>query len=272
MASLKGISFLYSFDLGNRDVENPGANIISVTSQAVGDFEPANMFEDSTRRQWRSADSINEQIIVIKADKKSQIDTFAILGHNLSETAVVRVEANVNNNFVAPPFSQVIPVDTESENLVLANDGFGGEYEYYRVRILDPANACGYIEIGRIIGGVAFTFEGNEDITDDVNVKHIDESESMRTQGYFRASNENVLVRQVDVNFSKIKTVTGENDNYLAFRKMFKTVKTTRPFLLILNRVDPTILNMWCQLTDLPSERFGINRFVDMPLSMEEVF
>ena len=34
----KGISFLYSYYFGNRNIENPGLNIVSITSTAEGDF------------------------------------------------------------------------------------------------------------------------------------------------------------------------------------------------------------------------------------------
>lgn len=272
MASGEGISFLYSFDLGNRNVNNPGVNIVSVSSQAVGDFDKANLFTDSTRQRWRSTDVLTEQTIVIKADLKANIDTFAILGHNFTNSAVVRVEANYNNSFVAPPFSQVVPIDETSENLVLANEGFGGEYEYYRVRILDPANPCGYVEVGRIVGGRAFTYTNNEDITDNYRIRYRDESERMRTQGYFRASNENVLTRQFSATFQKIRTVLPDNENFLQFREMFKTVKTTRPFLTILDRLNPRVFNVWGQLDNLPDESFTINQFVNYPISIEEVF
>lgn len=272
MAIKHGISFLYDFVLGNRNVENPGQNIISVTSQAVGDFDKANLFIDSTRRRWRSSNVLTEQQIVIKTDIEKEIDTFAILGHNFTPSAVVRIEANFNNEFTAPPFSQVVPVDEDTENLILANDGFGAAYNYFRIRILDPGNPCGYVEMGRVVGGEAFTYQNNEDITDDYRVINNDESETMKTQGYFRASNENVVVREFSANFQKIKTELPDNQNFIQFRRMFKSLKTTRPFLMVLDRDNPNVLNMWCQFTKLPDFAYTVNRFVNYPIRIEEVF
>lgn len=272
MANGKGISFLYEFDLGNKLAENFGSNILRVSSQAAGDFDKGNITKESTREVWRSADVLTTQEIVIKAELKTQIDTFAILGHNFTPGAVVRVQANIDDVWVAPPFNQVVIVDEEVNNLVIANDGFGAEYEFYRVTILDPANPCGYVEVGRIIGGRAFTFTQNEDITDNYQIGYKDESESMRTQGYFRASNENVTVRTFSANFSKLFSITGQDDNFRGFRKFRKYVKTTRPFLTILDRDNVRTFNMWGQLTDLPSESFGVNQFASMPISIEEVF
>ena len=53
---------------------------------------------------------------------------------------------------------------------------------------------------------------------------------------------------------------------------MFKTVKTTRPFLTILDRDDPYVFNIWGQLTSLPKESFGINKYVNYPINIEEMF
>ena len=44
-------------------------------------------------------------------------------------------------------------------------------YNYYRFRILDPSNPCGFIEIGRIVAGLSFTFENDEDISDEISVQ-----------------------------------------------------------------------------------------------------
>lgn len=272
MASKNGISFLYSFDLGNKLFENFGSNILRVTSTAIGDFDKGNITRESTREVWRSDNVLVQHEIVIKAELKTQIDTFAILGHNFSPGAIVRIQANIDDVWIAPPFNQVVAVDEEVNNLVLANDGFGADYEYYRVTILDPSNPCGYLEVGRIVGGQAFTFENNEDITDSYSIGYTDESESMKSQGYFRASNENVTVRDFSANFSKLFSVTGQDDNFKGFRALRKSVKTTRPFLTILDRDNVRVLNIWGQFTSLPSESFGINQFASFPIKIEEVF
>lgn len=272
MSTTQGISFLYNFDVGNRDINNPGVNVLRVTSTATGDFDKANVTTESVKHVWRSVDSLGLHEIVIKADIKSQIDTFAILGHNFTAGAVVKVQANIDDVWIAPPFSQQAIVDTETNNIIVANDGFGADYQYYRITVLDPSNPCGYLQVGRLIGGRAFTFINNEDINDSYGISYKDESESMATQGYYRASNENVTVRKFNASFSKIYTVTGQDTNFRNFRKMFKNVKTTRPFLTILDRGTPTTFNIWGQLTALPKESFGINQFTSFPISIEEVF
>lgn len=271
MSSQQGISFLYNFTLGNRDLVNFGANIISVTSTAPGDFDKGNMTIDPLRQVWRSADVASWQEIVIKADLATAIDTIAILNHNLSETAVINLQGNISNSFVAPPLNIFVP--WQKKHLIICQN-FGQPYSYYRIRILDPSNACGYIEIGRIIGGTAFTFDksNGEDINDDISYDWKDLADQARTEGFFRASTERIKLRALKVKFSKIRAAAAENDNWIALREMIDTVGISKPFLTIVDRLDPSFISLWGQLDDLPTENFTINRFVSMNLSQTEVW
>lgn len=269
MTAQIGISFLHSFDLGNRDVNNPGVNILSVSSTAVGDFDKANLTTESVRHGWRSASILSFQDIVIQAEQVAQIDTFAILGHNLTEDAVIIIQANIADNWVAPPFSMTVP--WTKKNIVLCQD-FGDEYEFYRVRLLDPANPCGYIQVGRIVGGRAFTFTENEDITDDIDISYDDMADRSKTEGFFMASNNKVVARELDVKWAKLYTIATKNNNFLQLREMFEVVGTTKPFLTIVERGDPGFCSIWGQIDKLPKESYTINKFVSESLKIKEMF
>lgn len=267
--STQGLSLLYKFDLGNRNLVELGSNILSVTTQAPGDFDKGNLTTESVRHVWRSTDASVWQDIVIKADVKSRIDTFALLGHNLSETAVVRVQANIANNWVAPAIDYAVP--WQEKNLVLCRD-FIAEYEYYRVRILDPANACGFVQVGRIIGGRATTLTNNEDVTDDIDQGTEDYADQMKSEGFFRVSNERIKADTLNMRLRRIKTLAPDNANFLALMKAFKYCGTTRPLLAIVDRNDTSFVNIWGLFTDIPSRGFTVNRYVDMSVKMMEVF
>jgi len=265
----QGISFLYQFDLGNKHIINPGQNIISVTSTATGDFDKANLVTDSTRHRWRSAEILTTQEIVIKAELKSQIDTFAIIGHNLTEEAVIRLEANIDNNFLAPPFSQLIPW---RKNYIVWLTELDDEYEYYKISILDPTNPCGYIEIGRIIGGRAFTLSGGEDVSDSFSISKQDASDKMRTEGFSTASNQRVKYRQLRAPLSKLDSKDGSNDNWQGLRDMFDYVGITVPILTILDRDQPDLFTAWGKFDDIPTESYLTNQYVNESLKFSEEF
>lgn len=269
MALTKSISFLYVFDLGGKHINNPSENILSVSSTLAGDFDVSNITTDSIRRVWRSATVLTEQSIVIKAEKKTNINCFAILGHNFTESAVVKVQANISNNFAVPPVTKILPYN---KNIMMSVGDFGGEYEYYKITVLDPANPCGYVQIGKVVGGRLLQLINNEDITDSYSVRKKDLSETMKTEGYFRQSNENIIQREFTASFSKIKTIAPEDTNFNNLVEMFETVKITKPFLTILDVDNPYKMVMWGQLTDIPDEAYSVLDYVNIPLKIEEVF
>jgi hypothetical protein len=265
----EGISFLYEFDLGNRNLEIPGANILSVTSQAAGDFDKANLTSEPLRQTWRSDSILTWQEIVIEAEVESEIDTFAILGHNFTEDAVVQLQANIANNFAAPPVTITIPY---SKLNMVHTSSLGAAYKFYRIRVLDPTNPCGYVEIGRIVGGRSFIMRYNEDITDDFSIDYSDMSKSMKTEGFFRVSTENVKVRTLAAKFQRLNTSSPNNQNFLGLRDFYDYVGTTRSFLAVLDRGDPGFCSIWGQLRDIPSENYTINRYMSQSIKVEEQF
>lgn len=262
-------SALYQFDVGNYKRSTPGSNIISVTSTAAGDFDKANLTNDVLRQVWRSTGVLGWQEIIIEADQTTAIDTFAILNHNFSETAVINLQANIGNNFLAPPVNLFLPWNKLH---IVYTTPLGASYKFYKIRILDPSNPCGYIQIGRIVGGRALIMQNNEDITDDVQVQWKDFAKRMDTEGFFRASNENVKIRTLAVKFSKLYTVATKNANYLALRDLFDYCGVTRPFLAIPNRDEPSFNSIWGQIEDIPDDSFGINQFVSLNLKVREVY
>lgn len=269
MSITTSIAFLYKYDLGNRHVDVPTQNIIYVSSTAVGDFSIANITTDSIRHKWRSNTVLTAQEIIIKAEKKSNINCFAILGHNFTDAASIIVQANISNNFLAPPVTKVA---AWSKNNIIIPTEFGGEYEYYKITILDPANPCGYIEIGRVIGGQVLQLNNNEDITDSYSIGYKDMSEQMKSQGYSRVSNENIIQRTFSSSFAKLHTEIGNDANFQNLRAFFQNVKTIKPFLTILDMENPYKFNIYGLLQDIPDESFGVNDFVNFPLKIEEVF
>ncbi len=269
MSITKGISFLSAFDFGNRNVNNPGANILSTPALASGDFDKANLTTESLRHVTRTADASGWKNFVIQAELSSQVNTIGILGHNFSSAAIIQVQANTSDLWTAPPVTITVP--WVKKNIVSVSD-LGATYEYYRVRVLDPSNPCGYVQIGRIVGGRALIMEDNEDITDDVTISEKDMADVTVTEGYFRASNENVKVKTLKASFRKLNNTTGENANLLGLLDMFDNVGITKPFLTILERANPSELSIWGQLDSIPTRKKTINEFTSLPISISEVF
>lgn len=266
-----GIKFLHRWVLGAFDFDNPGNNVISVTSTAAGDFAPKNLTTDILREVWRSATASTTQEIIMEVnDPDTIIDTFAILNHNLTSIAVVQVQAANDVGFLIPAFT--LSMTYNKQNMVLLQD-LGASYTYFKIKITDPTNPCGYIEIGRVVAGRSFTFTNNEDITDRINVKRDDLAYKMKSEGFFRASNEKVKVDKLRVDFKNLKSLAADdNTNYLGLKDLFENVGETYPFLTIADPSDPYFICMWGLVDDIPAFGYDINRYVDVSLTIQEVF
>lgn len=265
-----GIRFLYTFLVGEPDLANPGSNVISVTSTATGDHDKKNLCTSPLRETWRSTDVDNWQEIIIEAnDTTERPDVFAILNHNFTSTVVVQLQGSMSSDFSAPAITVSIPYN--KKHMVLQQD-LGTTYNYYRFRILDPNNSCGYVEIGRIIAGKALTIEDNEDISDNIVASPQDLAYKTKTEGFFRAFSERVKVERLSITFNKLRTVNGENDNYANLLAMFDEVGETYPFLTIVDPGDLSFKVIWGAIDQLPSQTYTINRYVDLPFTIQEFF
>ncbi len=264
----QGARFLYNFSIGSPNVSNPGVNVISVTSTATGDFDKAHLCTNPLRETWRSSDVSLQEIILEANDLANPIDTFALLNHNLTSLAVVTLQANNFNNFSSPAFSTTMVWN--KKHMVYLNE-LADNYQFFKIKILDPTNPCGFIEIGKIVGGSALIMQSNEDITDDFTITPDDLAYQMKTEGFFRASNEKVKVDKLSVKFDKLTTV-GNADNYNGLLSMTEYVGTTIPFLTILDSNDSNFFIIWGQLNDMPSRAFTINRYTSLGLTIQEVY
>lgn len=269
-ANTTGIKFLYTFSVGEYDYQSPGSNVLSVTSTAPGDHDKANLTTTPLRETWRSGPDISVfQDIVIKTNDLQNVpDVFALLNHNLTEISVVLLQGSMTNDFTG---AVTIPFQWTKKHMVLLQD-VGVAYRYYRFRILDPSNPCGFIEVGRIVAGRAFTFTNNEDITDDVSIHPEDLAYKTRTEGFFRAFNERVKVEKLNIRFSKLQTTAGVNQNYKGLLKMLDNVGETYPFLTIVDPADQDFELLWGVVDSLPSRSFSINRYADFSLQLQEVY
>lgn len=266
----EGIKFLYQFSVGEYDQLNPGSNVLSVTSTAAGDFDKANLTTTPLRETWRSLNvSVAQEIVIEANDLTNSVNVFAILNHNLSPDATVLLMANTVNNFAAPAVT--LAFSYNEKHLVIAQD-FGTPYRYFKIKIVDPTNPCGYVEIGRILAGKAFTFTQDEDITDDFSISGRDLAYKMDSEGFFRASNERVQVDKLSLKFDRLNTSSGLNGNYLGLRTMVKFVGETLPFLTVLDPADPYFEVVWGQIDALPSRSHTVNRYTSLQFDIQEVF
>lgn len=100
-----------------------------------------------------------EEWVLIDLKSTEEIDSFAmffdpILGMKLSNSAVLKLQANATSNFLSPAVDITLTLNDDYEN---ASHFFSTSqsYRYWRVQIIDPDNSNLYVEIGTIVLGLA---------------------------------------------------------------------------------------------------------------------
>lgn len=105
-----------------------------------------NLQNQRLSKRWRST-APTAQTIVVNLGSAQAVDTVAILGHNLSGSAAVTIEAHTSDLWTAPALSAITL--TYSEGAILRYFGSAATFQYWRFILDDPSNADGYVEVGR---------------------------------------------------------------------------------------------------------------------------
>lgn len=98
-----------------------------------------------------------EEGVVIDLNTAEEIDTVAIMfdslaGVKLSDSALIYVQASATNAWTTPGYSQAVTIDNTYSCITLFLDT-PQEYRFWRIKIVDPQNAYGYVELGTIVLG-----------------------------------------------------------------------------------------------------------------------
>jgi hypothetical protein len=141
------IKILYSFAFDS-------ANVTS-SSEASGCADE-NVLDDRLGAVWRTTGCSAEWV---QFDAGGDIQEIAIFGHNLTQSATITVKAG----FSSPPTLDMGTITWHEENLVKFPTPYGLPPfpSYWRIEFADSGNPDGYIEIGRICGGIPLTPDVN---------------------------------------------------------------------------------------------------------------
>jgi hypothetical protein len=123
-----------------------------ITPSSVNpNYPAANLKHPFRSKRWRSTTPAS-QSVVFDLITTEAIDSVVLLwskedGIQLSNTAVVKIQASATNVWTSPPVDQVLTIDNV---YMLASFYFTSDqnYRYWRVTIDDPGNANGYVELG----------------------------------------------------------------------------------------------------------------------------
>lgn len=151
------------------------ATTLTVSSQTSG-YPPSLLKDTLRKRRWRATGKTEENIVA-QIPGGNTVSCFAIVGHNLSDTATVEVLRSTNNILYTSMGSfRITPTETVGFGEgFFGFGGFGGvtasevlagttqalfftessttTYPYWKVIIKDVSQAQTYVEVGRIFFG-----------------------------------------------------------------------------------------------------------------------
>lgn len=215
----ESVRFLYDADVWD-------AATITASSEA-GDLEDDNAVHDFVGRPWRSTGDTAEWI---KFDLGSaeQITCVALFGFNFTSAATVTLQANSSDSWGAPPYSQALTIETDSEGDVLKRLVFflDETYQWWRITIADAANPDGYVEIGRIIAGAYY--EPPRGVSEGVSIAVIDPSQGGAQNGLQAAYRQGIIYRRLAAQFRFMNLTQRDK-----FEGIFRKNGRTKPFVIV---------------------------------------
>lgn len=118
-------------------------------SSEVASLPAANVAQAWRSKPWRSTGDSSEWI---KFDFGSAqaVRAFALVGHNFTSGATVKIQANATDVWTSPSIDVTLTYHADNLVYLWSSDQ---SYRYWRISIEDGSNPDGYVEIGRVFLG-----------------------------------------------------------------------------------------------------------------------
>ena len=126
---------------------------LTASSEASG-FDVENVQQEHLSKRWRATGDTSEDVVI--AATALNPDVAFLAGHNLSDSAVVKIQGNDTDSWGAPAVDITM---SKSDGVYYALTGFSSR-DFWRFLITDPTNPDGFIEVGRMWAGAAVFVRG----------------------------------------------------------------------------------------------------------------
>ena len=243
---------------------NSASNNYIASSNAGTGYEPVNLRSDFIERAWKSTNCIAEYFqFDVGVGNTIGIDTAAILGHNLTNGAVITVYG-YGDAFSNAPASDAdwyalsaqftMTVEPTYQNIFyVAAVTASAKFRHWRVLIQDATNTDGFISIGRFIAGEAMVFDTRENMSMNVDYAQVNYKDELKLNGFSSLANNRALRSKLKINFENLDMES--NDNYAQLQRYFSYCRDTLKALVI---PDPRKLyrySVYAKLTQMPQEK-----------------
>jgi hypothetical protein len=236
-----------------RDFPSRGDGTSWVASHTeVGNFDANNLNTDVVEQCWRSPVGITSNVILTCDTGVNQgvyVDTFAMLNHNLSNSANVVLVGATDAGFLNVGFTQQIRV-TPIDAFYIAPDLPTTPLRYWRLFITDTANLYDYLQIGTIVFGSSIIFNGGN-FANPLKYQKVHYADGIQTEGFSFVTNDRGIKKTLGLDFKSLEI---NSDNYEYLTSIFETQRTSLKCLWIPTPKYPERYAVFGKLSELPSE------------------
>jgi hypothetical protein len=244
----------------------------TASSTQVGDFSVNNLNTDIVEQYWRSATGDTTNLELVCDTEVAQgvfVDTFAMLGHNLSGSASVFLDASNDAGF-ATTETVAIALERNENAYWIAPTVPLVSYRYWRLRINDTTNPDGFIRVGTVLFGSAIIFAG-ECFVDQVRFGNRQFVDVVQTEGFSPVKNDRGQKKNVRLEFRKLRYLRA---NFTNMRQLFEDKSTLLKCLWVPTPRYPGRYAVFGRLSEIPTEThndFGLEAdYVDFSINVDE--
>jgi hypothetical protein len=122
-------------------------------------YRPTKIVDYNRDRRYRSNTLDGPNYIIVDLGSAQACTAFCLMDHNFTDSAVVKLQANDNDDsgaWVSPPFEETVTVVDH----YICEFFTSTNYQFWRIEISDAGNPDGHIEIGEIFLGTYLELPG----------------------------------------------------------------------------------------------------------------
>lgn len=250
------------------------ANNFTASSEASADKGVLNLKSDIIEKYWQTTACAAEWARFDAGSGRTiSLDTFALIGHNLTSSAVVTLKGSGDGSSSEPGDWSVVPVyatlaisdDPDESNLIwVSHLSPAAAYRWWRLDIDDHNNPDGFIRAGRLVAGSALVFNG-ENCLDEVSVQEQSFKDELELNGFTRISNNRALKKTMRITFKDLNRLG--QANYRGLKRYIRYCRDTLKALVIVDPSDEQSkyeFAVFAKLKEMPTEA---HRYIDSETS-----
>ncbi len=218
--------------LMNTNYASADATVVTA-STSDSNFPASNLKHPFRSKRWRST-GIVEETIVFDLLTATEIDSVVLMwskedGVRLSNTAVVKIQANATNTWATPAVDITLSISNDYE---LASHYFTAvqNYRYWRVSIADPLNPYGYLELGVVWLGKALAVDNAQN---GFEFSVIDRSKTVTTDFGHSYTDEYPLTIKLDFSYANL-----DYASVITLENAFRINGNRHPVMIVLDPED----------------------------------